>query len=137
MIITIILIAIAAIAVLILIALHRFKNAPMATNHEKIIVLTDQNFNQTIQNKLILIDFWAAWCMPCKMIAPILNELADELPENCYIGKMDIETYKFTAQKMNVRNIPTLIIFKNGKEVERIVGVKPKNFIKQQILKHT
>ena len=112
---------------------NRFKNKPPEKNHERILVLTDADFQKTIKDKTILVDFWAEWCMPCKMMAPILNELAEDLPEDKYVGKIDIEQYKVMAQKYGVRNIPTLILFKNGKEVERFVGIKPKAILKAKM----
>lgn len=127
---TIILLVIAALLIGILIFLNRFKKAPMVENHEKILVLTDQNFTQTLQNKTVLVDFWAEWCMPCKVMAPVLNELSAELPEGKYVGKIDVEKYPKMSQKYGIRGIPTLILFKNGKEVDRFVGVKPKGFLK-------
>jgi thioredoxin 1 len=131
---TIILISIAAILILILIYINKFKKAPMVENHEKILVLTDQNFDQSIQNKIVLVDFWAEWCMPCKVMAPILNDLSAELPEGKYIGKIDIEKYPKMSQKYGIRGIPTLILFQNGKEIDRFVGVKQKTFLKSKML---
>lgn len=111
----------------------RLKNAPMVSDHEKIITLTDKNFQQQIKNKIVLIDFWASWCMPCRIMAPILNEVAGELEGNSHVGKVNIEQYQQLAQKYNVRNIPTLILLKNGVEVNRFVGVKNKEFLLKQI----
>jgi thioredoxin 1 len=131
---TIILISIAAILILILIYINKFKKSPMVENHEKILVLTDQNFTQSIQNKTVLVDFWAEWCMPCKVMAPILNDLSAELPEGKFIGKIDIEKYPKMSQKYGIRGIPTLVLFQNGKEIDRFVGVKQKAFLKSKML---
>jgi len=106
----------------------------MVENHEKILVLTDQNFTQSIQNKTVLVDFWAEWCMPCKVMAPILNDLSAELPEGKFIGKIDIEKYPKMSQKYGIRGIPTLVLFQNGKEIDRFVGVKQKAFLKSKML---
>ena len=133
---TITLIIIAALLVLALIAINRYKKAPMAPNHDKILVLTNDNFKTQIQNKLVLVDFWAEWCMPCKMMAPILNDLAAELPENKFVAKVDIEAFPQLAQQYGIRNIPTLVLFENGKEVERYVGVKQKGYLKEQLSKY-
>ena len=81
----------------------------------------------------MLVDFWAEWCAPCKMMAPVLNDVANELTENAYVGKLNIEQYQSMAQQFNVRSIPTLIIFKNGKEVKRFVGIKQKDFLLKEI----
>jgi thioredoxin 1 len=134
MIATIILISIAAILIIALIVLNKFKKAPMVENHEKILVLTDQNFDQSIQNKTVLVDFWAEWCMPCKVMAPILNDLSGELPDGKYIGKIDVEKYPKMSQKYGIRGIPTLVLFENGKEIDRFVGVKQKAFLKSKML---
>lgn len=111
----------------------KMKNTPMVTDHEKIITLTDKNFQHQTKNKIILIDFWAAWCAPCRMMAPALNEIANELTGNAYVGKIDIEQYQSLAQKYKVRNIPTMVLLKNGVEVNRFVGIKNKDFLLKQI----
>ncbi len=102
------------------------------SDSEKIITLTDQNFANQIKNKLILIDFWAPWCAPCRMMAPILNDVANEL-DNAFVGKLDVEKNQAIASKYQVRSIPTLILFKNGKEIDRFVGVKNKDFLLKKI----
>jgi thioredoxin 1 len=100
---------------------------PKVEDHEKIITLTDKNFNQQIKGKVVLVDFWATWCAPCRLMAPALNDLASELTDNKYrVGKVDVDANRGLAQKYNIRSIPTSVIFKDGQEVARIVGVKPK-----------
>jgi thioredoxin len=111
----------------------KMKNTPMVADNEKIITLTDKNFQHQIKNKVILIDFWASWCAPCRMMAPILNEISAELTGNAHVGKVNIEEYQQLAQKYKVRNIPTMILLKNGVEVNRFVGVKNKDFLLKQI----
>lgn len=81
----------------------------------------------------MLVDFWASWCAPCRMMAPILNDIAGELNGNKHIGKVNVEQYQSLAQKFKVRGIPTLILFKNGVEVNRFVGVKNKEFLMKQL----
>lgn len=127
---TVIVVLVVSVLVLGVVFLYRFKKAPMVENDQNILVLTDQNFAESIKNRLVLVDFWAEWCMPCKIMAPILNELSNELPEGQYVGKVDVEKYQKLSQKYSIKNIPTLILFKNGKEVKRIVGVKQKGFLK-------
>jgi len=113
----------------------KMKNIPLVADHEKILTLTDKNFQQQTKNKLVLVDFWASWCAPCRMMAPVLNEVATELSGNTLVGKVNVEQYQSLAQKFKVRGIPTLILFKNGAEVNRFVGVKSKDFLLQQIQK--
>ena len=113
----------------------RMKNLPLVEDHEKIITLTDKNFNHQTKNKLVLVDFWAAWCAPCRMMAPVLNEIASELEGNSRIGKVNIEEFQSLAQKYSVRSIPTLILFKDGKEINRFVGIKSKDYLLQQLNK--
>ena len=128
---TTVLIIVAVVIVLLtaLIAYSRYKlkNLPKVEDHEKIITLTDKNFNQQIKGKVVLVDFWATWCAPCRLMAPALNDLASELTDNKYrVGKVDVDANRGLAQKYNIRSIPTSVIFKDGQEVARIVGVKPK-----------
>lgn len=111
----------------------KMKNLPAVTDHEKIITLTDTNFLQQTKNRTILIDFWASWCAPCRMMAPILNEVAAELDNNSYVGKVNIEQYQSLATHYRVQNIPTLVLVKNGTEVKRFVGLKNKDFLLKQI----
>ncbi len=111
----------------------KIKKTPMVADHKEIITLTVKNFQQQIKNKTILIDFWAAWCGPCRMMAPVLNEVAAELTGDERVGKVDIEQYQSLARKYNVRSIPTMILFKNGVEVNRFVGIKNKVFLLKQI----
>jgi thioredoxin 1 len=124
---------IAAFGVFSLIAKAKMKNLPLVADHEKIITLTDKNFQLQLKNKIVLVDFWASWCAPCRMMAPVLNEVADELTENQHVGKVNVEEYQSLAQKFKVRGIPTLILLKNGVEVNRFVGIKNKDFLLKQI----
>ena len=124
-------ILIGAVVLLNMYARAKMKNMPKVADNDKILTLTDKNFNQQTKGKLVLVDFGAEWCAPCRMMAPILNDLANDLPEGQYVGKVNIETYQSMAQRFNVRNIPTLILFRDGKEVDRFVGIKTKDFLKK------
>jgi len=121
------------LAALYLLARSRMKNIPVVADNDKILTLTDKNFQHQTKNKLVLVDFWASWCVPCRMMAPVLNEVADELAGNSLVGKVNIEQFQSLAQKFQVRSIPTLILFKNGKEINRFVGIKSKDFLIKQI----
>lgn len=107
----------------------KMKNMPKVADSDKIMTLNDTNFDQQTKGKLVLVDFWAEWCAPCKMMAPILSDLSNDLPEGKYVAKVNVEMYQSMAHRFNVRNIPTLILFKDGKELNRFVGVKTKDFL--------
>ena len=117
------------------IAMAKMKNTPMVADHKKVLTLTDQNFQQQTKNKVVLVDFWATWCAPCRMMAPVLNDVATELTGNSHVGKVDIQQYQSLANKFKVRNIPTMILFKNGAEINRFVGIKSKEFLLKEIAK--
>ncbi len=111
----------------------KIKNTPVVADNDKIINLNVSNFQKEINNGVVLVDFWAAWCMPCKMLAPILNETANEINGNAKIGKLNVDECQIIASKYNVRSIPTMILFKDGKESERFVGVKQKDFLLKKL----
>jgi len=102
---------------------------------EQITTLTDATFDEVVgaSDKPILVDFWAEWCGPCKMIAPILEELALEQSDKFVIGKLDVDLNVATATKFSVMSIPTLLLFKDGEVVARLVGAKPKGAMLQEI----
>ena len=91
--------------------------------------ITDENFEELVlsTNKPVLVDFWAAWCGPCRMLAPIIEELSLEFGEKAVIGKMDVDSQTIYAAEYGIRNIPTVLIFKDGEVVKRQVGVAPKS----------
>ncbi len=101
----------------------------------KTITITDDNFDEEVvkSDKPVLIDFWATWCGPCKMIAPIVEELVDEYEGKAKIGKLDVDNNQQTAIKFGVRSIPTILIFKDGKLKDTIIGAVPKGQIVQRL----
>ena len=101
-------------------------------------VVSDQNFEtEVIKSETpVLVDFWAAWCGPCRMVAPVLEEIANEQGEKVKIAKLDVDANPITAGRFGVRSIPTMILFKNGREAQRVVGYMPKEKLLQQIQPH-
>jgi len=99
--------------------------------------VTDENFEETIKNnKVALIDFWAGWCGPCRALAPTIHELATDYNGKVLIGKLDVDESPKTAEFYQVFSIPTLILFKDGCEVERLVGLCAKGNIENLLKKH-
>ncbi|TLS39181.1 thioredoxin [Pseudalkalibacillus caeni] len=100
-----------------------------------IVNATDQNFAQETSEGLVLADFWAPWCGPCKMIAPVLEELESEM-DSVKVVKLDVDENQETASKFGVMSIPTLLVFKNGEVVDQVVGFQPKESLAQLLEKH-
>ena len=117
------------VGLLIFNARQKMKNLKDVKESEKIKVFTDQNFQNKIKTGLVLVDFWASWCTPCKMMVPVLNEVAEEVNGKVTIAKVNVDEQKATAAKFGIRSIPTMVLFQNGKEVKRIVGVKTKDYL--------
>ncbi|MBF0706320.1 MULTISPECIES: thioredoxin [Bacillales] len=100
-----------------------------------IVHATDQSFAQETSEGLVLADFWAPWCGPCKMIAPVLEELDSEMSD-VKVVKLDVDENQETASKFGVMSIPTLLVFKNGEVVDQVVGFQPKEALAQTLSKH-
>lgn len=102
-----------------------------------VIHITDSTFDQTIKNEgLVLVDFWAPWCGPCNFLAPILDELAEQMGDKITIAKLNVDENPVTAGKFGILSIPTLKLFKNGIEVETRVGVQPLDELKNMVNKY-
>jgi thioredoxin 1 len=100
---------------------------------DAVLKLNDQNFKKTIAKGVTLVDFWAPWCGPCKMVAPVVAEIADEMKDQAKIGKLNVDVSKKTASEFGIRSIPTLIVFKDGNPVQQFVGVKSKGALLKAI----
>jgi thioredoxin 1 len=101
---------------------------------DKPIIVSDRNFDQTIKNyPLVVVDCWAAWCAPCRAIAPIVEQLAKEYSGKVVFGKLNVDENPDTQQKFGIMAIPTLLVMKNGREVDRIVGALPKGELQEKI----
>ena len=99
------------------------------------ITLTDDNFESEVlqSDKPVLVDFWAAWCGPCRMVGPIVEELVGEYDGRAKICKLDVDIAQKTAQEYGVRSIPTLLIFKGGKVADQVIGAVPKGQITEKL----
>ena len=99
------------------------------------LTATDQNFKPEIHDsdKVALVDFWAAWCGPCQMLGPVIEELAGEFEGKAVIAKLNVDENPNTAAQYGIRSIPTMLIFKNGEIVDQMVGAMPKNMIAEKI----
>lgn len=114
---------------------QKIKNQPAVADSDKIKVLNSNNFTAVTKRGIVVVDFWAPWCAPCKMMAPILNDIAESEPD-ITVAKLNVDNQQQLASKFAIRGIPTMVIFKNGKEVKRFTGVKTKSVILNEVEKY-
>jgi len=123
-------------------ASHKRKAGEPQTPHDESILgkpveVTDSSFEEVIRkSSLVVIDCWAAWCAPCRMIAPILEEMAREYAGKILFGKLNVDENRQVAMSYQIMSIPTLLVFKNGNLVDRIVGVMPRSILEPRITRH-
>ncbi len=102
-----------------------------------VIEITDANFSDvTGQAGLSMVDFWAVWCGPCRMVAPIVEQLADDYAGQVTVGKLDVDNNQRTAAQFNVRSIPTILFFKDGQVVDSVIGAVPKQALERKLQEH-
>ena len=102
-----------------------------------VVEVTDQNFQDvTGAAGLSMVDFWAVWCGPCRIVAPIVEQLADEYAGKVTVGKLDVDSNQRTATQYNVRSIPTILFFKEGKVVDQVIGAVPRAALESKIRQH-
>lgn len=111
---------------------YRMKNAKPVKTSNQIKVLSNKTFKTATKNGVVLVDFWAPWCAPCKIIAPTLNEIA-ETQNDFTVAKVNVDHNQQLAKKYKIRNIPTMLVLKNGTVASRIVGVKTKKAILKEV----
>jgi len=108
------------------------------SDHDNITHVSDASFGDEVEQGkgLVLVDFWAEWCAPCRAIAPILEQLATRYDGQIRVAKMDVDANQRTPMRFNVRSIPSLLFFKDGKHVDTVVGLTPKPALEARIQKH-
>ena len=110
----------------------------MGAANSQLVQVTDASFSSEIEQApgLVLVDFWAAWCGPCQVVAPILDQLATEYHGRAKMAKVDVDANQRTAVRFNVRSIPSILFFKNGQHVDTVVGAVPKTTLEGKIRQH-
>lgn len=133
--VTFIIIAVLAV-IFIAYLIYNFKkmqNLPNTPDNANIKILTNKNFKMHSKSGIVLVDFWAPWCGPCKMMAPVLNDLANSVDENVTIAKVNVDEQQDLSRKYNIRSIPTLLMLKDGKVINSFTGIRTKSFLLKQV----
>ena len=108
------------------------------TTETKLVTVTDDNFEEEVESYegLVMVDFWAEWCGPCRMVAPVVEELAQEHSDSLKVAKMDVDENQNTAIRFAVRSIPSILFFKDGRHVDTVIGAVPKAALERKIQQH-
>lgn len=126
----------AALAAYFVFTFKKEKDVPVVVEDSlKIKTLNEHNFDHQIKRGVVLVELWAPWCLSCKAMTPTLNELAEEVTGNTSIGKLNIDHPQTVSLRYHVKKIPTILLFKNGEEVNRFNGIQSKAFLMKEILK--
>ena len=104
----------------------------------ELVTLTDDNFEEEIESisGLAMVDFWAEWCGPCRLVGPVVAELAAEYAGQVKVGKLDVDSNRLTSQRYGIRSIPSILYFKDGQLVDQVIGAVPKSHLEQKIQQH-
>lgn len=103
---------------------------------ENLLELTDDNFQDVTGEGLVLVDFWAPWCGPCRMVSPLIEELAGDYEDRVKVGKLNVDDNQRTAMNFRIMSIPTVVLFKDGEPVETMIGAQPKSAYRARVEKH-
>lgn len=100
-----------------------------------VLTITSENYEEKVikESRLVILDFWAEWCMPCRIMSPIIDEIAEEVKEDVVVGKVNVEEEQNLSREFEIVNIPTIVILKNGQVVKKFIGVQDKETILKEI----